>query len=161
MKWFVRFVGFLVALLLVMLLVGSTMPRKHSATAMEVFSSPPEAVWRVMTDFENGPAWRSDLSAISIDDSLMTEVGDNGDVIEYQLDELTPPRRMVIRIVTSDLPYGGSWTYELLPIDSGCRLVLTEDGEIYNPMFRFLYRYLFGTTTTMDSYLQDLKGQIP
>lgn len=33
------------------------------------------------------------------------------------------------------------------------RLTITEHGEIYNPIFRTLARFVFGYTTTMDSCL--------
>jgi hypothetical protein len=33
---------------------------------------------------------------------------------------------------------------------------ITEDGEVYNPIFRFMSRFVFGHTHTMDAYLRAL-----
>jgi hypothetical protein len=33
---------------------------------------------------------------------------------------------------------------------------ITEDGEVYNPVFRFVSRFILGHTRTMDFYLRAL-----
>ena len=33
---------------------------------------------------------------------------------------------------------------------------ITEDGEVYHPLYRFMSRFVFGHTTTIDRYLTDL-----
>jgi len=38
----------------------------------------------------------------------------------------------------------------------GRRLRITEDGEIYNPLFRFVSRYVIGETQTIDPHLVDV-----
>ncbi len=40
--------------------------------------------------------------------------------------------------------------------DGGSLVTITEDGEVYNPLFRFLSRYVFGYAATMDSFLARL-----
>jgi hypothetical protein len=35
-------------------------------------------------------------------------------------------------------------------------LRITEDGEVYNPVFRFVSRFVMGHTATMDKYLADV-----
>lgn len=70
--------------------------------------------------------------------------------------ESTPPRRMVSEIDGKDLPFGGFWIFEILPNTDGCRLNITERGEIYNPVFRFISRYVIKYTGTMDGYLKSV-----
>jgi hypothetical protein len=48
---------------------------------------------------------------------------------------------------------GGTWTYELHPEFAGCRLTITEHGEVYNPIFRFFARFVFGHYATLESFL--------
>ena len=36
--------------------------------------------------------------------------------------------------------FGGTWTFEVVPMPSGSRLTITERGEIYNVIFRTLSR---------------------
>jgi hypothetical protein len=41
-------------------------------------------------------------------------------------------------------------------IAKGCHLNITERGEIYNPIFRFVSRFVLGHTATLDAYLQNV-----
>jgi hypothetical protein len=38
----------------------------------------------------------------------------------------------------------------------GSELRISENGEIYNVIFRFVSRFVLGYTSTMDTYLRDL-----
>ena len=160
MKWFFRLLVMLGVLILTMFIIGSTLPQDHTTTTSQTFSSSREEVWIVLTDFNAWPSWRSDLKEIWDGSNSFSEVAADGETIEYRIEDFTPPERLVTRIVTPDLAFGGSWTYELTPTDEGCSLTITENGEVYNPMFRFLSKYAFGHTATMDQYLKDLKKKI-
>lgn len=160
MKWLIRLLVLLGMLILAMLITGSVLPEKHMATASREFQSNPEIVWGALTDFAQWPTWRSDLKEIKTSTNTFTEVSADGDVIEFQIDEFKAPERLVTRIITPDLPFGGSWTYELEPSGSGCRLTITENGEVYNPLFRFMSKYMIGHTATMEKYLADLNKKV-
>lgn len=67
-----------------------------------------------------------------------------------------PNKRLVTRIVDRDLGYGGSWTYEFAPEPEGTLAIITENGEVPNIFFRFISRYIFGPTSTLDKYLRTL-----
>jgi hypothetical protein len=58
----------------------------------------------------------------------------------------------VTRIV-DETAFGGTWTMEITPTPSGSRLTITERGEIYNPVFRALARFVFGYEGTIASCL--------
>ena len=64
--------------------------------------------------------------------------------------------RRVVRIASPDLPFGGTWTLEIAPVIGGADLRVREDGEIHNVFFRFLARFFFGYTSTMETLLRDL-----
>jgi hypothetical protein len=74
--------------------------------------------------------------------------------------EADPPHKLVTRIADPHLPFGGSWTYEITPTATGCSLTITEHGEIYNPVFRFVARYVQGYTATIDNYLKALHAKL-
>lgn len=160
MKWFVRLLIALGLLILTMFITGSTLPKEHTATATVTFTSSREEVWAVLADFQTWPSWRSDLNEIKPGNNSFSEVNKDGEVVDYRIEDFTAPERIITRITTADLPYGGSWTYELSPSGNGCSLTITENGEVYNPMFRFMSKYMFGHTATMDQYLADLKKRI-
>lgn len=161
MKWFLRVLMILGVLILLMFIMGSTLPQKHTATSSLAFTSSREEVWSVLTRFEEWPSWRTDLKSIQTGHNSFTEVNTDGESVEYQIDEFAPNERLITRIITPDLPYGGSWTYELTQAGNGCTLTITENGEVYNPLFRFMSKYMFGHTATMDTYLGSLKKRIP
>ena len=79
------------------------------------------------------------------------------DTVTYRVETIEPPRRLVVRIADTDLPYGGAWTYDFASsTDGGTQLTITERGEVYNPVFRFLSRFVFSHHATIDAYLRAL-----
>ena len=58
--------------------------------------------------------------------------------------------------VVSDLPFGGTWTFELSPQGKESELRITEDGFVSNTLFRFLARFVFGHTGSMEGFLRQL-----
>ena len=77
----------------------------------------------------------------------------------YELADDVPGQRMVTRITDTDLGYSGKWTYVFAPEGPNTRVSITEDGEVSNVIFRFLSRYAFGHTATLDTYLTSLGKQ--
>ena len=67
---------------------------------------------------------------------------------------------MVTRIVDDDLPFGGTWTYRLAAAGEGTEVTITEDGEIYNPVFRVVSRFFIGYEATMTTYLDGLERRM-
>lgn len=161
MKWFLITLAILTGLIAVVFIAGSTLSQQHTATASATFSSTPEAVWAVVANRKDSPSWRDDLREVIVTgDQTFKEVTQDGDAVEYSIEESTPPQRLVIRIITPYLPYGGSWTYDFTPSSGGCTLTITENGEVYNPFFRFISKYLIGHTSTLDTYLKNLKTKV-
>jgi hypothetical protein len=52
--------------------------------------------------------------------------------------------------------FGGTWTFEVEPAADGCNVTITERGEVYNPFFRFMGRFVLGYSGTLNAYLQAL-----
>jgi uncharacterized protein YndB with AHSA1/START domain len=163
MGWLVA-AGVVVAVLLVgfavVWLIGARLPVGHVASRQVRLARPPEDVWQALTDVASYPSWRSRLKRVEILDGepdrlRWREFGSDGK-ITFEVVEAVPPRRLVTRIVDDKLPFGGSWTYRLTPDGDGCRLAVTEDGEVYNRFFRFMSRYVVGHTATIDAYLKAL-----
>jgi hypothetical protein len=83
------------------------------------------------------------------------EHGKNG-VLTMEVVESNPPQRMVTRIDDKGLPFGGVWIFEVSPTADGSFLNITERGEVYNPVFRFVSRFILGYTSTLDTYLKSV-----
>lgn len=143
---------------------GSRLPVSHVASRSAVINASPDAVFNAMTDFAAAPSWRSGVKHVSVEtDSAtgrrrVTEESTTG-TMTMEVEELVPPTRFVIRIVGDDLPYGGAWAHAIEPQGDATRVTITEHGEVYNPIFRFIAKYVMGHNGTIDRYLADLGGK--
>lgn len=160
MKWALIILGALVVAVIVVVAVGYMLPVAHVAVREARFAEPQDAVWSAITDVPAFPSWRADVTAV---DTLPSRDGRKrwveeagGERITFEVVESEAPRKLVVRIADPSLPFGGSWTYLLAPSDGGTTLAITENGEVYNPIFRFMARYVFGHTATMEKYLASL-----
>jgi hypothetical protein len=159
MKWVLIIGGGLVLLVAVMAAVGAMLPRDHHATRKARFHVSPDALYAVLA---GPPDWRTGVKSFG---ELPEENGrkrwweedTHRQRIAYELVEAKPPGRLVTRIAQPGLPFGGGWTFDIVPIPGGgAELRVTEDGEIYNVIFRFMARFLFGYTGSIETYLRDL-----
>ena len=69
------------------------------------------------------------------------------------------PTLLVARIAGPSLPFGGTWTYRIAPAAGGSAVTITEDGEVYNPVFRFMSRFVFGHYATLDEFVKNLEAK--
>lgn len=153
-------VGCVILLVGIMALIGSQLPKTHIASRSILLHKPPADVYAVVRDFGSAPKWRSDLKQVEVETSqggpvYFREVGKN-DTINYELIEDVPAQRMVTKIRDTNLGFGGQWTYTFVPENGGTRVTIREDGEVSNVLFRFMSRYIFGHTATIDGYLGSL-----
>ena len=160
MKIVLVVLGILAALVLVVVLVGWSLPVAHRASRQATYPVPPDSLYVAITNVERFPRWRPTVKSVDVVTSptgarSYRESGDDGNIL-YVVDEAEPNRRLVTRIADRSLPFGGRWTFELSPTGSGTTLRITEDGEVYNPIFRFVSRFVFGHHATIDGYLNDL-----
>ena len=56
-------------------------------------------------------------------------------------------------MLIENLPFGGTWSYPISAEANGSRVRITERSEIKNTLFRFLARFVFGYTGTMEVFL--------
>src|SRR5688500_9477366 len=164
MRWVWITVGALAAIVVIVLAIGYSLPVKHVATRTVQIAAPPESVWATITDVASAPRWRSDVkSAVIVGHGaagpVWREVSGDG-TITFGTVESVPQRRLVTRITDKSLPFGGTWTYLLQPLASGTQLTIREDGEVYNPVFRFVSRYVMGHHATIDRYLASLQARV-
>jgi hypothetical protein len=140
-------------------LVGAALPLRHHATRKARFRVSPEALYAVMG---GPPDWRFGVErfgALPDNDGRRQwwEEDQHGQKITYEVIEEVAAKRLAVRIADRNLPFGGTWTYDIAPAPSGgSDLRITEDGEIYNVIYRVVSRFFLGYTRTMETYLRDL-----
>ena len=161
LKAIVAIVLALGAVVVVIALLGGRLPVGHVASRSVVIGESTDEVFKTITDFGSAPSWRSGLKNVTVTtDSTtgkrrVTEQSSTG-TTTMEVERLVPPNRLVMRIVGEDLPYGGAWAYALEPQGNATRITITEHGEVYNSIFRFISNYIIGHNGTMDTYLADL-----
>jgi uncharacterized protein YndB with AHSA1/START domain len=158
MRWLLIAGAGLALVVVIILVIGWLLPVKHTASREATLPAAPEIVWKLITDVDGFPSWRSDVKKVErLPDRngmpVWVEHGSNGR-LTMAMEKSEPPRLLVGRIADPGLPFGGTWTYRIAPTPAGSTLTITEDGEIYNPVFRFMARFVFGYETTMKSYLE-------
>jgi len=152
------------ALIALVVLIGALLPRHHTASRSIAFRHRPEDVYAVIRDFESASRWRASVTRSEllspVDGRIrLREHGRHG-AVTYEVVDDNPGRRLVTRIVDQNLGYSGSWTYDLSPESGGSRLSITENGEVSNVVFRFMSRFVFGHTKTIDEYVRDLQEHL-
>lgn len=151
-------VGLLGIALATILIIASRLPAQHTASKSIRLKKKPADVYALAFDFASASSWRPDVKSVemlgNVDGRVRyRENGSNGPVT-YEVADNVPGEKIVTRIVDTDLGYSGSWTYQFETIPEGTRMRIIENGTVSNLLFRFMARYVFGYTGTMDGYLK-------
>lgn len=158
-KWIGIALLCLVLLVAVMAAIGLALPQDHVASRTVTLNRPIDEVWVAITDVQSFPAWRPSVTRVEVvnqEPRRWREVGSDG-TLTLQVVEARAPSRFVSEIADTNLAFGGRWIFELRSTSSGTELTITEQGQVYNPIFRFVSRFIIGHTATMDTYLSDLQ----
>jgi uncharacterized protein YndB with AHSA1/START domain len=157
-------VGVLVGLVAAIAIIGLLLPRDHVASRSATFAAGPDVVFAAIADVGAYAAWRTSLSGVEmlapVDGRARWVEVSGGDRIAMEQVERDAPRRLVTRIADPDLPFGGTWTFDLAPEAGGTRLTITERGEIRHPIFRALARFVFGYGATIETFLDELRARL-
>lgn len=150
-------------LLLAVLLAGAgaLLPVSHVAKIRFELSQPPAAVYDVITDLATQRDWRTGLDSLRVISAGPPErwrESTGWGTIEFvRIDQIRP--RMVRTEIQGarEQGYGGTWTWDLVPAEDGGTIVtITENGEVYNPLFRLLSRTVFSSYRSLEQYARDL-----
>jgi uncharacterized protein YndB with AHSA1/START domain len=157
----------LVAIAVIVMAIGWRLPVRHRVEREAVYPIARDSLFALLTDVERFTKWRSGLKRVEARPPVdgrarWLEAGGDGEIL-FERVEAVPAERLVTRIADPGLPFGGVWTYELADAEladarQGTRLRITEDGEVYNPAFRFISRFVLGHGRTIERYLADLRS---
>jgi uncharacterized protein YndB with AHSA1/START domain len=154
-------IGSVAGVLALVALVGCVLPRYHVVARALVCPQPAEEVWKVITDFAATPTWHPEVKKVeqvadTAGRAVWRETDKRGYALLLETIEAQPPCRLVRALVDEDGPFTGQWLFELVPEATGCRLTLTERGQVPNPFFRFMYRLFMRPALYIEMYLQAL-----
>lgn len=157
MKILLLVVAAIAALILCVVAIGALLPKRHVVSRSAVYRATPEQLFALIA----GPqTWRPQVKQFEVLPSsdgreLQRETTSEG-TVTYEVLDLVPPNSLKRRIATENLPYSGTWTFALQQSGVNTTVRITEDGEVYNPVFRFVSRFILGQTSTIDAYLRAL-----
>jgi hypothetical protein len=117
--------------------VGFFLPRDHVASVFAFLKAEPEVIF----------------------DEAVRLQGES-DIKTKVTSEVRPKSRVTEIIEEPGAAFGGTWTLEIQPTDDGGNLTITERGKVYNPLFRFLSRFVFGHESTAQQFLATLKKRV-
>jgi uncharacterized protein YndB with AHSA1/START domain len=153
--------GAAVLLAALAVVVGALLPERHRARSRARYATvPPERAWALLSDLEGWPRWHHDTTEVRrLPDRdgrpVYLQVGRHGEIPTI-VDSSEPPRRLITRIPEdAGLGFHGTWRYEVVPDGGGCRVEITEEGVVENPLFRFVSR-LSSRHATMNATLRAL-----
>jgi uncharacterized membrane protein len=157
MKLALIIVVIIFTIIAVVLIVGAVLPRSHVVSRRIILHRPPDEIYRSLRDFNAAPSWRSDIERVEMIATTdhhvrFREYAKHG-AVTYDLVEDQPGERMVTRFADLNLGYSGSWTYTFTKDPAGTRVQITEAGEVSNIFFRFMSRFVFGQSGTIEKYL--------
>ena len=163
---FVMAVGIVLGVLGLIALVGSFLARRCVVSRTLTTELPVEAVWQVITDYQDVPSWYSNIRSVErLPDRQGRPVWREQYRWNYSIQvedaEVVPPQRLLRRIADEKGPFMGSWEFDLAPAEEGgCRITLTERGEIANPYFRLMARLRMNQALYVILYLKALAGRL-
>ena len=135
MLWLLGAIALLVVLVV---LTGTLLPRDHTASRTRTFAASPEELWLAIND-----------PAIVPKGSPTTETT-----------ESVPPRLLVHRVV-GETAFAGTWTFAIAPDAQGSALTITETASVFNPVFRFVSRFVMGHYRSIDGFMANLAQRLP
>lgn len=144
--------------------VGLLLPQGHVVSRAARYRQPPEIIWSSITDYAGQPRWCPELERVErLPDRnghpVWQEFTRSGPPLTLETTTADAPRRLVRRIVDPDLPFGGSWIFDVGAGEDGALLIITEKGEVYNPYFRLVARLFMDPGATAEAYLRALAGK--
>src|SRR5262245_8244752 len=133
MRWML-YVGIAIVLIAaIVATVGAMLPVKHTASRTRHVPLAPDAVYKLLTGIKFGD-------------------------VRVTFERQEPPSLLGSRVTGENRAFGGTWTFHVTPAGSGSDLTITEDGEVYNVIFRFMSRFVLGHYATMDAYIKNLQS---
>ena len=114
MRYVLIVVGLLVAVVAIVLIVGTTLPVKHTVSREAAYRATPAQLFALIRNVEDYPSWQKSVTKVEIladtNGKPRARETNSGQAITYEFEDIVPDRGMVSRIADRNLPFGGSWT---------------------------------------------------
>ena len=143
---------------------GSAMPADSEVHLSVATRQGPAAVWQIVSDFENQPAWRDDIVSVErVEDvagkPAYRETDSSGDTRTLVTSRWESPHS-IQRDVVKDGYLLGSWSLGLRPEGMGTRVTLSETSRTPSPFRRLAKAVLGWEMASGAAYLRALADHL-
>lgn len=141
---------------------GMGIPENHSVSRSAVVEAPVDSVWRAITSPSDFPSWRPGVTEVTVLSDRGTPAWRetaSGETLTFEVVRMDPPRELVTRIADEGLPFGGTWIHRLETRGQDTYVTITENGQIFSPVFRFFAQFVFGYEGSLAAYLEGLTAR--
>jgi len=140
LKWILIGAGCLVGLVIVLFLIGLGRPRGHVAKVRARFMASAQKIFATLSDLERWPEWNAEMRAMMRQPdrdghAVWLSKGKWGDM-PMEIRRLEPPRLLETFVRDPGGTFQGTWTYEVEADETGCRVMITERGDVNSAFFR-------------------------
>jgi Polyketide cyclase / dehydrase and lipid transport len=154
----------LCAFLIVVLAYGYSLPVEHKTTMQRHYDKKADELWDIIVDYRKYSQWRQNVYEVNEMPAkgvyeAWKEVDANGRSVAFEIVGYLPGVQMIIEMTDTTLPYGGSWTFDLLPDATGTVVKITENGKIDNLVLRVIAHLVTGYTSSMNAWLNSLDNK--
>lgn len=160
MKYALVFLGVILAVGIVITVVGMCTARDHETSMTRAYNAPVKAVYDLVRNYEEYPKWRTGVKSMTRDGAARYIEESAHGKIPYQIVEELADTRLVSRIDDANLPFSGTWTFEVSEQNGKAQLRITERGSVPNPIMRFFSAYVFSHERTIRAYLEDVARKV-
>lgn len=161
LKWILALLAVLTLLVAAPFVAGQFVPTGHVAASSVNLSHPVDTVWTIVHDLGGYPSWWTDVKSSrrepdAGDREVWVQTDAHDQAIALEVVESVSQRLLITQTADDKLPFSGRWTYTVELVEGRTRVTIVEEGEIFNPIFRFLARYFIGHHGTIDRCLEAL-----
>jgi len=155
----------LVLLALAVFAIGLFLPKTKSAQRVTEFNAVPEEIWRIVTEIEHQPRWRTNLKKIEFlkrtpEYEIWTEYPTSGAPMTFKTQKKRPFNSFEVEIAQSSI-FNGRMIIELVGLNIDVtRVTIAEQAEIKNPFMRVFAHIAFNFERTIDHYIKDLAAEL-
>lgn len=157
--------GGLALLIVLVLTIGAIQPVKHVAQRSAELNAPVDKVWEMITNYTDMPKWRKELLKVELKigadgQQVWQEFENDKESLDFETITQIEQKKLVRKIVGDRSDFGGTWTFELMANGNQTHLIITEHGEVYNIIYRFVSKYIMGHYASLDRYIDQLKAAL-
>jgi hypothetical protein len=160
MKYASLFLGVILAVGIFITVVGMCTAKDHETSMARAYNVPVKTVYDLVRNYEEYPKWRTGVKSMTRDGvARYVEESAHGK-IPYRIVEELVNSRLISRIDDANLPFSGTWTFEISEQNGKAQLRITERGSVPNPIMRFFSAHVFSHERTIRTYLEDVARKV-